>query len=166
MKKYITTICIFLLIVLLCSCSPSEITSEESLPTTENNANNLCTEVVNNSTAFIFPNEFVLRSPTSHAYVGETFIGVELGVVCHPEFHQSDYKIEVNTDDSDIIEIIEVNERALLNLGSGVTMKALKAGTATLNIRITYLPTGMSATLQQTVIVSDPNATQPAETTP
>lgn len=93
------------------------------------------------------------------------FIGVELGVECHPEFRQNDYKIEVSTEDSEIIEIIEVNEQVLLNLGSGVTMKALKAGTATLDISITHIPTEKSATLQQAIIVSDPNATQPAETT-
>ncbi|MBE6557939.1 MAG: hypothetical protein E7661_02870 [Ruminococcaceae bacterium] len=105
-----------------------------------------------------FPNNFILGNPIVRVDAGFESDGlITLYLVCHPECDMSAYKVEVTTDDPEIMRIGAVDKDALLSCQTGgIALKALKPGTAHIYIKLTYTPTGESATMQQIVIVRDP----------
>lgn len=109
------------------------------------------------NTPIEFPNSFILGNPIMRVDAGFESDGlITLYRVCHPECDMSAYKVEVTTDDPEIMWIGAVDKNALLSCQTGgVALKALKPGTAHIYINLTYTPTGESATMQQIIIVRD-----------
>lgn len=105
-----------------------------------------------------FPNTFILQSPVKRIDIGyESNALIVLNSVCHPECDVNAYEVQVTTCDPDVIQIGEINKKALLtSQPESITLKAIKSGTAHVYIKLTHTPSGESVTMQQIIIVRDP----------
>jgi hypothetical protein len=95
-------------------------------------------------------------------------VGVSFGsfhiyaISANPEFRSADFQVEVSVLEPEILEVTGVDSEKVVQGNStlgGITVKALSPGVAHVFIKVTYIPTGGSDTIQAIVIVRDPAET-------